>query len=342
MKAQARHFSLKTINPFGISRGTTSESHVFFLELEGGGLGECSPVRYYKQDPAEGAPLAVKMAEGVTDENLFDLDYHAKRAKEIAPNHSSARAAFDLALHDRIGHRLGIPVYQLMGFSLPENPMSSFTIGIDTDERMVEKTREAASFPNLKIKLGRDDAEVDARTLRAICGEAKGKTVRVDANAGWSLETAKKMAKVCADLGIEFIEQPLAIGNLDELGQLKKECPLPLMVDEDVQDLSSLSKLLGKVDGINIKLMKTGGLWEARQMIGFARAEGWSVMLGCMLESSVGIAAAAHLAGAAQDLDLDAELLIANNPCSPIVMDETGRLNVPSTPGLGIELAESF
>ena len=331
-------FSLKTVHPFGISRGTTSESHVYFLEFEGGGLGEASPVRYYKQTAEEGMPLTQQMADGVTEENLFDLDYHARRAREIAPKHSSARAAFDIALHDRIARKLGVPLYQLMGFSYPEGAVSSFTIGLDTDEKMLAKTSEAHAFPNLKIKLGRDDAEVDARILRAICKEAEGKVIRIDANAGWSLETAKKMSHVCADLGIEFLEQPLAIGNLEELAKLKKESPLPIVVDEDVQDLSSLPKLLGIIDGINIKLMKTGGLWEARQMIGFARANGWSIMLGCMLESSIGIAAAAHLAGVADDLDLDAEILVANNPCTPNVMQPDGRIVLPKTPGLGIEL----
>jgi len=338
MKARVSLAGLNLRHPFGISRGTTTVSRVFFIELEGGGVGEGSPVRYYKQDPEEGAALVEKMAEGVTESNLYDLDYHAKRAREIAPKHSAARAAFDIALHDRIGRDLGRPLHEIMGFSHPGEPLSSFTIGLDTDEKMVEKTIEAAAFPNLKIKLGRDDAATDLATLKKIVDAAPGKTIRIDANAGWSLDTAIKCAKGCADLGIEFIEQPLAIGNLEELAKLKKESPLPVMADEDVQDLASLPGLIGKVDGINIKLMKTGGLWEARQMIGFARAMGWQIMLGCMIESGVGISAAAHLAGVAGDLDLDAELLIANNPAAPGILQPDGRIVLPKAPGLGVEL----
>jgi len=204
---------------------------------------------------------------------------------------------------------------------------------------MVAKTHEAAGFPHLKIKLGRDDWNIDAATIRKIREAAPGKVIRVDANAGWSLETARKMVKVCADLGIEFVEAPLAIGNLEETGILRKEAPLPIIADEDVQDCASLTALVGKVDGINIKLMKCGGLWEARQMIGFARSVGWQLMFGCMIESSISIAAAAHLAATAQCLDLDSELLVSNNPCGPKpIMNNDGSLWIPDTPGLGVEL----
>ncbi|MBX3729322.1 MAG: dipeptide epimerase [Candidatus Sumerlaeia bacterium] len=338
MNARATLVSLRTVHPFGISRGTISENQVVLLELEGGGIGECSPVRYHKHDAGEGARLALEMARDVTPDNLFDLDHHARRAREIAPHHSSARAAFDIALHDRIGHELGLPLYKLMGFSQPINSRSSFTIGLASDEEMVRKTHEAASFPNLKIKLGRDDAATDLATIRAIRAAAPDKTIRVDANAGWSLDTAIAFAKGCGDVNLEFIEQPLAIGNYEGLAKLKAISPLPIVVDEDVQDLASLPPLVGKVHGINIKLMKCGGLWEARQMIGFARAHGWSVMLGCMIETGVGVSAAAHLAGAAQDVDLDAELLIANNPATPTLMQQDGLLRVPTTPGLGVSL----
>jgi L-alanine-DL-glutamate epimerase-like enolase superfamily enzyme len=338
MKARVTPAKLRTRHPFGISRGTTTESHVVLVELEGGGLGECSPVRYHKQSPEEAVDLIHEMAAGVTMDNLFDLDAHARRAREIAPKHSAARAAFDIALHDRIGRELGVPLYKLMGFSYPANAMSSFTIGLDTDEVMVAKTHEAKSFPNLKIKLGRDDAARDLATIRAIREAAPGKTIRVDANAGWSLETALEFVAKCDDVNLEFIEQPLVIGNYEGLKKLREKSKLPIIVDEDVQDLASLTALEGRIDGINIKLMKTGGLWEARQMIGFARARGWSVMFGCMIESGIGVCAAAHLTGAAQDIDLDAELLIANNPTTPTIMGDDGAIRVPHGPGLGIEL----
>ncbi len=337
MNARALRCDLQLIHPFGISRGTMTTCPVFFLEFEGGGLGEGSPVRYKNQDADEGARLALEMANGVTDENLFDFDFHTRRAYEIAPEHSSARAAFDIALHDRIAKRLDVPLYQLFGYSDGSGMPSSFTIALDTDEKMVAKTHEAADFPCLKVKLGRDDAERDLATLCQIRTAAPDKIIRVDANAGWSFETARRCVRGAADLGIEFIEAPLAIGNLEQLERLRQESPLPLIADEDVQGLASLPDLLGKVDGINIKLMKCGGLWEARQMIAFARAVGWQVMFGCMIESSVGIAAAAQLAGTAQSLDLDSEWLVSNNPCGPDpILASDGRIALSSRSGHGI------
>ncbi len=339
MNATISTYEMKMVHPFGISRGTSHSSTAFYIELEGGGTGEGVCVGYKGQKIEDALPLLKKMAEGLTDDNLLDLDYHAKRAKEIAPNHSAARTAFDIALHDRIGRQLGLPVYKLAGYGRAEDATSSFTISLETDEKMVAKTHEAAGFPHLKIKLGRDDWEVDAATIRKIREAAPDKIVRVDANAGWSLDTARKMVKVCADLGIEFVEAPLAIGNVEETGILRKESPLPIIADEDVQDGASLMALLGNVDGINIKLMKCGGIWEARQMVGFARSVGWQVMYGCMIESSISIAAAAHLAATAESLDLDSELLVANNPCGPRpILGNDGRIRVPETPGLGVEL----
>ena len=339
MKCQVTPYALDLIHPFTISRGTMTQSHVFLVELEGGGLGECSPVRYYKQTPEEGMELVPKMAEGLTAENLFDLDYHLSRAREIAPKHSPPLAALDIALHDRIGKETGLPLYKLFGYGEPKNACSTYTIGLDTDEAMVAKTLEAESYPQLKIKLGRD-ARTDLQTMRAIREAAPNKEIRIDANAGWTLDEAIKFARHAEELGLEFIEQPLAIGNLEELGKFRQECPVPVVADEDVQNLSSLHALVGKIDGINIKLMKTGGLWEARQMIGFARAEGWSVMLGCMIESGVAIAAASHLAGAAADLDLDSEALISNNPVEPQVLQPDGQLKLTGKPGLGLGLKE--
>ncbi len=339
MQSTVTPYGLKLIHPFGISRGVTTVNDVLFFELEGGGIGECSPVRYKNQKLDKATALLQEFASWVTPENVFDFDYLITKAKNYAPDDSAACAAFDLALHDRCAKAVNLPLYKFMGFSAPKNTMSSFTIGLDTDEMMVAKTHEAAAFPLLKIKLGRDDAERDMATLSKIREAAGDKIIRVDANCGWSLDTAKACVVACADLGIEFVEQPLAMGNYDELAELKRHSPLPLIADEDVQDLQSLIPLVGKVDGINIKLMKSTGLWQARQMIAFARAQGWQVMLGCMIESSVGIAAAAHLGGAAVALDLDSELLIGNNPCGPTtILQPKGEIVVSEKPGLGIDL----
>lgn len=338
MRLASRIQELQLIHPFGISRGTTTTTRVILVELDGGGIGECSPVKYKKQTIEESLAALAHMADDVTDDNLFDLDHHLGRARAAAPTCTAALAAFDMALHDRIGKRLGISACQFMGIQPACGLPSSFTIGIDTDEKMVAKTLEAVAYPNLKIKLGRDDGDTDIRVMKAIRQAAPDKVLRVDANAGWSLDTARRCVRACADLGVEFVEQPLAIGNLDELAILKRESPLPLIADEDVQDVRSLPALLGKVDGINIKLMKCGGLHEARQMIAFARAVGWEVMLGCMLETGVAISAACHLASAAVCWDLDSEALIANNPVEPRVLRPDGKLWTPPGPGLGVRV----
>lgn len=338
MRLSTRVQELRLIHPFGISRGTTTSANVILVELEGGGIGECAPVRYKKQTVEASLAALAHMADDVTDENLFDLDHHLGRARALAPECTAALAAFDMALHDRIGKRLGISVCQWMGIQPAHGLPSSYTIGIDTEEKMVAKTLEAENYPNLKIKLGRDDGDTDIRVLTAIRKAAPDKVLRVDANAGWSLDTARRCVRACADLGIEFVEQPLAIGNLEQLAILKRESPLPLIADEDAQDAKSLPALLGKVDGINIKLMKCGGLHEARQMIAFARAVGWDVMLGCMLESGVAISAACHLASAAVCWDLDSEALIANNPIEPRVLHPDGKLWTPKGPGLGVRV----
>jgi len=337
MKANIRPFDLQLRHPFGISRGTIAVSHIFYVTLEGGGTGEGAPVRYHKETVDMAMPLVARMVEGLTTENLFDLDLHSRRAREIAPNCASARCAFDLALHDRIGRELGIPVHRLMGYPAPRGLASSFTIGLDTDEKMVAKTHEAEKYRNLKIKLGRD-ADTDIKTLRLIREAAPNKVIRVDANCGWTYDAAVKCTAAAADLGIEFIEQPLAMGNYEELGKLHRDSPLPIIADEDCQDARSLPALLGKVDGINIKLMKCGGLWEARQMIGFARSVGWQIMFGCMIESGVAISAATHLGNAGVCWDLDSEALVSNNPVTPQILGEDGLLNTPDAPGLGVEV----
>lgn len=327
-------FLLQLRHPFGLSRGTTTTIPVFFTRNPLGGWGEGSPVRYRGEDAAVAQDLAAHLAAGVDADNLFDREGHHARARGAAPAQRCARAAFDIALHDAIARRLDIPLWKLLGFRSPDGVVSSFTIALDTDDVMLRKVDEAASFPILKIKLGRDAAS-DIRTMQAIRAAAPSKTLRVDANAGWSLDTARECIRVLADLGVEFVEQPLAIGNLAELRVLQRESPLPIIADEDALDLPALPALAGAVDGINIKLMKCGGIWEACQMIAFARAQGWRVMLGCMIESSLAIGAAAHLAGAVDACDLDAEHLVSNNPCGPRIVDDHGVIHIPPGPGIG-------
>lgn len=164
------------------------------------------------------------------------------------------------------------------------------------------------------------------------------KVLRVDANGGWTLDDAKKALPVMADLGVEYVEQPLYKGSLDELRELKKNAPVPLFVDEDSMINADLPKLVGAVDGINIKLMKTGGIVEARRMIATARAYDFQIMIGCMIETGIAISAAAHLAPFCDNIDLDGNILISNDPVTGVTCESDGSFTLNDKPGLGVEV----
>lgn len=330
-------FWLKLRYPFGITRDVRKESETVLFRLGDVGQGEGAPVRYKKQTAEAALVPLEKMAEGVTDSNLDDIEYHEKRAKEIAPNHSSARMAFDEALWDARGRREGKPVYELVGSSKPTN-LTTYTVSMADNDTMEKWTREAAHLPLLKIKLGRD-LETDLDAMKRIRRAAPDSILRIDANAGWSVETALKIIPQLDDLGIEFVEQPLEIGNYEGLKKVVAESTLPIIADEDVQDLKSLEALRGRVSGINIKLTKCGGITEALRMIQFARGEGWLILIGCMLETRLGLGAGAHLAGLVDFMDVDAHMLTTNDPFPPgSQKDFTADLPLADGPGIGLPM----
>jgi L-alanine-DL-glutamate epimerase-like enolase superfamily enzyme len=339
MQSRQSLFTLELRYPFGISRGVSTNAHTALFRLGDWGQGEAAPVRYKGQTPEEALPLLARMAEGVTEANIDDIEHHEQRAREIAPAHSSARNAFDMALWDARGRRTGRPVYELVGGGRPTLE-TTYTISLSDNDTMIRRTEEAAHLPLLKIKLGRDEA-TDLDVMRRIRAAAPRAVLRVDANAGWSLATAKAIIPKLADLGVEFIEQPLAIGNLEELKHLHQWSPLPIVADEDAQDMTSLPALRGRVAGINIKLTKTGGITEALRMITYARIQGWKVMFGCMLETRLGLGAAAHLGGLADCMDLDAHMLTTNDPFPPGSLKElNAALPLSDGPGLGLPLID--
>ena len=333
-------FVLELIDPFGISRITRTAEERVYINLESA-WGEAAPVSYYGEDE-----FTVRDAlETIEASPLGDLDLIEDvmaQANRVIAKNRSAKAALDMLLHDRLGQRLGVPLWKLFGHA-PKRPLvTSFTIGIDSFEAMLEKIDRAERFDILKIKLGRD-IEHDIKVMREIrrrVGDQK--TLRVDANGGWTLSEAKRIAPVLADLGVEYIEQPLPMGAIDELGQLKKQCPLPIFLDEDIHTSHDIPRVAHATDGINIKLMKAGGLLEARRMLHVARCFGLKVMLGCMIESSLGITAAAHLAPAVDFIDLDSHLLIANDPFVGVQTRSNGELLLPNKPGLGVTLRDGF
>lgn len=328
MRALTRRITLALRYPFGISRGSVNALPTVLTALVGDddetgqiiGVGEAAPVRYLDQrvDAIEAA--IPRLAARLTPADLDDPAAASRRLAEIdAP--SAARAAIDIALWDAAARRRGLPLHRLLGAPSPAG-VTSYTIALDTLEAMEARAREAAALPILKVKLGRDP-DFDRATLRRIVDAAPGAHLRIDANGGWTPADAAALVDDFAALAdrrgrvIEMIEQPLPRGAVDELRALRRRSPLPIVADEDALTLASLPALRGAIDGVNLKLMKCGGITEALAMIAFARGEGWSILLGCMIETRIGLAAAAQLAGLVDAVDLDAHLLTIDDPVAP-------------------------
>ncbi|HEX5570613.1 MAG TPA: dipeptide epimerase, partial [Ktedonobacterales bacterium] len=245
---------------------------------------------------------------------------------------AAAKASVDMALYDLLGKRLGAPVYQLLGLNPDRAPLTSFTIGIDEPAVMARKAKEAAkTYKVLKIKIG---TERDLETVRAI-REATDVTLRVDANAAWTPKQAIRRIRELEPYDIEFVEQPLPPTDLEGIRFVREHVALPIIVDESCVTESDIPGLVGAVDGINIKLMKCGGIHHALRMIHTARAHHLKVMLGCMIESSLAITAAAHISPLVDYADLDGHLLISDDPWEGVAVEE-GRLVLPERAGLGV------
>jgi len=300
------------------------------VELEHDGLvgrGEAAPIARYGQDAASAARAAEKMVARLGDPRAFD----SEAARVAVAGEPAAEAAIDMALRDLAGKRLGVPLYELMGIDPSSMPVTSFTIGMDTPEVVEQKVREAEEFAVLKVKMGSKDDDRVLETVRSVTD----RPVRVDANEGWALADALARLDWLQEMGVEFVEQPLPADQLAEMRELKKQSPLPLIADESVGRAEDIPRLAEAFDGINIKLMKCGGLGEALRMIHVARAHGMKIMLGCMVESSLAVTAAAHIAPLVDFADLDGNLLITNDPFIGAEVRE-GKLVLPSEPGLGV------
>jgi len=257
------------------------------------------------------------------------LDY----VEHVAAGNTAAKAAIDIALHDWIGRALGQPLFRLWGLNPGRTPQTTYTIGIDTPERVRYKVREVEGrFHRLKVKVGSGNDRLLVESIRQV----SDLPLTVDANQGWTeREAALDMIYWLQERGVVLIEQPLPKNRLDDLAWLTERSPLPIVADESVQRLRDLPRLQGIVHGVNIKLMKCTGLHEARKMIIVARSLGLQVMLGCMTETSCAVSAAAQLSPLADWADLDGNLLISNDPFDGMTL-ENGRIRLPDTPGIGI------
>jgi L-alanine-DL-glutamate epimerase-like enolase superfamily enzyme len=334
LQLQTEVISLRTRHPFIIARGGRSEFETVMVRLLDGdgfeGWGEAAPTRFYGET-TETCLAALRTYAGILPDDPFKIEDAELAWVTLLKRNPSARAALSAALHDLAGKKLGVPVYQLWGLDPARAPRSTFTIGIDTPERIRMKVKEAAQYPILKIKLGSDR---DLEILKAI-RDATDREIRVDANCGWDVKHSIRMLPVLKEFGVTVLEQPLPPRQLDGMAQIRRHADIPLIADEDCETASDIPSLLGKVDGINIKLAKCGSLREALRMIALARAHGLMVMVGCMIESSLAITAAAHFTPLVDIVDLDGAALLAEDPFSGASIDG-GQVRLPTGPGLGV------
>ena len=325
---------LRTKHPFVIARGGQSDHRTVWVRLTDSegleGWGEAAPSKFYGET-AESVFAALKVYGAMLPDDPFNLEDAERRWENKMRGNAAARAALSAALHDLVGKRLGIPVYRLWGLDPCAAPKSTFTIGLDSPERIKAKVLEAEEYPILKIKLGTDQ---DREILQAI-RNATDKEIRVDANCGWTVKRAIRMLPILEEFGVTVLEQPVAPHDHDGLAAISAQADIPVIADESCLTAVDIPPLVGKVDGINIKLAKCGGLREALRMIAVARAHDLTVMVGCMIETSLGITAAAHVTPLVDIVDLDGAALLANDPFVGARIDG-GQVTLPAGPGLGV------
>jgi L-alanine-DL-glutamate epimerase-like enolase superfamily enzyme len=333
MRLRYAPLELKSRHEFRISRGGRDLFQNVVVELEWQGFlgrGEGAAASYHGET-RDTMAAALAAWEPLLGDDPWDRVRLLARLEEARPGNHAALSAVDQALWDLAGQAAGQPVYRLLGLSPDAVPLSSLTLGLAEWPVMERKLEEARDFPILKIKMG---VEGDLDLLRRVRARTRQR-LTVDANSGWTREVAARRVREVADLGVEMVEQPLAADDVEGLARLRKVSPVPVYADESVCVAADLPRLVGAVDGVNVKLAKTGGLTEALRLVAAARAHGLSVMFGCMVESSLGITAAAHLAPLADHLDLDGHWLLESDPFEG-VGGGAGRLVLPERPGLGV------
>jgi L-alanine-DL-glutamate epimerase-like enolase superfamily enzyme len=333
VELRATTTSLALAEEFGIARGSRTSQTVVQVELEHEGIvgrGEAAPVYYRGESPQSASEFLATTAPPLVGDDPFALEAIEERLEDVE-GEAAGKAALDAALHDWIGRRLDVPLWRLLGLS-PEAPPTSFTIGIDSLEGTRDRARRARDFRALKVKVGGTE---DLERIEAVREESDA-PLRVDANEGWTLESARELMPELIRLDVEFVEQPFPADDVDSFLALRELRPrLPVIVDEGCHDLTDVAPAAAYADGINVKLAKSGGVREAVRMIHAARALGLRVMLGCMVESQLGVAPAAAIASLADWVDLDGHLLLADEPFTGLRFED-GHVLPSHEPGLGV------
>lgn len=322
---------LPLVHPFTIARGSedVARTAVFRVAWNGfEGLGETAPIRRYDESVESVIAYFQKHPlDGDDPYLLADL-----LSEEIPP---AARCGLDVALHDLIGKDCGQPLYRLLGLNPAATPMTSFTVGIADLETTMQKVAEIGTHPVMKVKLGSGSSRAQIETIEAIRSRYTG-TIRIDANEGWNAEQAIEVLAEIARFDIEFCEQPIPAGHPEQLRHIREHANIPIVTDEDSRTAADLPALYGCVDGINVKLVKTGGIRGALAMIHTARALHLKIMLGCMVESQILATAAAQISPLVDWADIDGPFLTKDDPFCGIAY-KNGKIVLPSGNGLGVE-----
>lgn len=347
MDIQWEPFTVTKRSPLTISRGTTATSTNLWIQISADGItgwGEATPFVHGIHDQSTEVLQAAITALVPELTAFHPLDrqvveqYLGDRAIP-----SALRAAIDLALHDWLGKRAGLPLWQLWGLARSQIPPISVTVGISSLEAARQRVRDWRSLlpvQMLKVKLGSPAGlEADRAMFSAVQEEAPDLPILVDANAGWDLSGAIAMAEWLGDRGVAYLEQPLPVGADADWLVLHERSPLPLFADESCFSTADIPRLASFVDGINIKLMKCGGLAEAWRMLHTARACGLQVMFGCYSDSALANTAALQLGALADYLDLDSHLNLIDDPFGGAIITSDGHLLPPEQPGLGVSIA---
>ena len=317
-----------------IARGSSQYRDNVFVTINKDdicGYGEAAPIPRYGQTSDTAVAAIGHLTAPVERSDLFEYRTLIANLQAIEPQQTAARLAIEMAVMDWLSKSYRVPYYRLLGLNPNRVPATSFSIGIDSPEVIRSKVAEAEAFPFLKVKLGLDNDREIVEAVRS----TTGKPLRVDANEGWQdkEEAVKKIAWLQGH-GVELVEQPLPSHMLEETAWLRERCGIPLIADESVMDAADIPKLAGAFDGINIKLMKCGGLQAALEMITVARAHGMKVMLGCMIESCLAISAAASIAPLVDYVDLDGNLLLRDDPFVGVAV-KGGQLELSDACGIG-------
>jgi L-Ala-D/L-Glu epimerase len=345
MQISLATFTVNKRFPLTISRGTTAQTTNILVTIkqdEIEGWGEASPFSIVREERKNTDQLIQEFQQIV----LILEKYHPLQRQEIEEKlkelqvSSSFQAAIDTALHDWMGKKTGLPLWRLWGLNRDRIVPISVTVGINTPEGARKRVQDWIALMGaqvLKIKLGNPDGiEADRAMLLAVREEAPNAILTVDANGGWNLEESITMCEWLAQEGVKYVEQPLPVGEEEKLLELYARSPLPIFVDESCFSSRDIPRLANCVHGINIKLMKTGGLSEAMRTIQVAKACGLQVMFGCYSDSILANTAMSHLAPLADYLDLDSHLNLVDDPFVGAILEE-GRLLPNDLPGLGIQ-----